>query len=274
MTSVKVFISYSPADREVAARLDHVLREHKAATFINEERHKGVDVLRERLREGIDWCSKFLLLWSINAARSTWVSEQWNQACSQSKRILPYLLDCCPLPDVLDGDVFIAGDDQHRGHGQLLSAMFGEDLAGPDPSEMFRGAWCATLAIDGLVEATHDLKLYANGQIIGKGLIGQSGKLADLMRQMGMVHLLNLEFPVRGEWTYKDFARTLTLDFTLAGLGVNRREIIQVVITGKERYTLRGEDDQGRTWIVERPLGINTGREPGSRLIPTGFSAK
>jgi hypothetical protein len=254
--------------------LDHVLREHRAETFINEERHKGMDVLRHRLQEGVDWCNKFLLLWSINAARSTWVSDQWNQACSQGKKILPYLLDNCPLPDVLDGDDFIAGDDCHRGHGQLISAIFGEDLEGPDAGEMFRGAWCATLAIDGVVEATHDLKLYANGQILGKGLIGQSGKLADLMRQMGMVHLLNIEFPVRGEWTYKDFARTLTLDFTLTGLGVNRREIFQVVISGRERHALRGEDAQGRSWTMERPLGTNTGREPGSHLTRIGFPTK
>jgi len=254
--------------------LDHVLREHSAETFINEERYKGMDAVRYRLQEGVEWCTRFLLLWSINAARSTWVSEQWNQAYSQGKPILPYLLDGCPLPDVLDGDVFIAGDDRHRGHGQLLTAMFGEDLAGPDPSEAFRGAWCTTVVIDGIVEATHDLKLYANGQILGTALIGQSGKFANLARQLGMVHLLDLEFPVRGEWAYKDFVRTLTLDFTLTGLGVNRREIIQVAITGRERHTLRGEDEQGRTWTMERPLGINTGVEPGSRLRLTGFSAK
>jgi hypothetical protein len=140
--------------------------------------------------------------------------------------------------------------------------MFGEDTAEHDAGEMFRGAWCATLAIDGLVEATHDLELYANGQILGKGLIGQSGKLADLMRQMGMVHLLNIEFPVRGEWTYKDFARTLTLDFTLTGLGVNRREIFQVVITGRERHALRGEMRRGEPGLWSGLWGLTPAVNP------------
>jgi hypothetical protein len=269
MTTARVFISYSQGDAGVAAALDRVLREHNAATFIGYEGANARKKSPERVREGIAWCNRFLLLWSIHAARSTEVLEQWDQAYGQDKQILPYLLDECPLPDVLEGDMFIVADDQHRGHGQLLAAVFQGYLRKADLSRMFHGAWCATLAIDGTAEVTHDLELLANGQIVGKGLIGQSGKLAHLIRKMSMAHLLNLHFAVRGEWVYKDFAQTLTLDFTVEGVGEGRREIIQIKTTGSERHPLIGEDEQGRTWTFERPLGINAGSAHAFRNSPS-----
>ena len=249
MTGAKVFISHSHADLDIAMVLDQVLREHKIETFVNRDCIEAGETLPDRLTEGITWCNRFLLLWSINAARSTWVSEQWDQAYGLRKKILPYLLDSCPLPDVLDGQIYIDAKDQRQGHGKLLAAVFGERI---DSTQRFEGTWCATLSIDGLSEAAHDLELRANGQILGKGLVSPSGKLAHLMRRMGMAHLLNLQFPLRGEWTYRDRCQMLTLDFTAEGLGMSKREIIQVAATGRERHALEGEDETGRTWIVER----------------------
>ena len=249
MTGTKVFISHSHADRDVAMVLDQVLKGHKIETFVGRECVEAGEILPDQLMEGIMWCNRFLLLWSINAARSTSVSEQWDQAYGQRKKILSYLLDSCPLPDVLDGEAYIDAKDRWQGHGRLLAAVLGERV---DSAQVFEGAWCATLSIDGLSEATHDLELCGNGQIFGKGLVSPSGKLAHLMRRIGMAHLLNIHFPVRGEWTYRDHCQMLTLDFTAEGLGMSKREIIQVATTGRERRALEGEDETGRTWFLER----------------------
>lgn len=249
MSNARVFISHSHADRDIAMVLDQVLRKHKIETFVNRDCLEAGEILPDRLAEGITWCNRFLLLWSINAARSTCVSEQWDRAYGQQKQILPYRLDTCPLPDVLDGPIYIDAEDQWAGHGKLLSAVFGETL---DTVQLLEGAWCATLAIDGVSEAAHDLELYANGQILGKGLVSPSGQLADLMRRLGMAHLLNIQFPLRGKWSYRDRSQMLTLDFTAEGLGMSKREIIHVATAGRERHPVEGEDETGRTWIIER----------------------
>jgi hypothetical protein len=249
MNNARFFISHSHADRDVAMVLDQVLRKHRIETFVNRGCVEAGEILPDRLAEGIAWCNRFLLLWSINAARSTWVSEQWDQAYGQQKQILPYRLDSCPLPDVLDGPIYIDVEDQWAGPGKLHAAVFGETI---DHLQLFEGAWCATLTIEGASEATHHLDLYANGQILGKGMVSPSGKLANLMRRVEMAHLLNIQFPLRGEWTYHDRSQILALDFTCEGLGMSKREVIQIPTTGEKLHLLEGKDKIGRTWIIER----------------------
>lgn len=252
MTTAKVFISHSSADRNIAVMLDGILRKHEAETFLDHESVEAGDILPHRLRERIDWCNRFLLVWSIHAARSTWVLEQWDQAYGQRKIIFPYVLDDCPLPHVLEDHLLIKAADTWHAHGELLSVIFRENLEPAHPSQLFVGTWRATLAIDGLAEATHNLVLRADGEITGEGIMGQSGKFASLVREMGMSHFLNVQFPLRGMWRYEEISQELVMDITAEGLGMSKREVIHVAPTGKDDEPATGEDEVGRTWIVER----------------------
>ncbi len=209
-----VFVSHSHADRETAVDLNRVLTKHGAQVFLDQARIEAGDPLPDRLRDGIRWCNRFLLLWSSSASRSKWVREEWNYAYDEKKKILPYRLDSTPLPDVLDNLVYIDSGDQGVGHANLLSAVFGRTFTPADPTELFPGLWRARLAIGGLGDTTYDVELRKNGQLVGSGSMGQSGIVGELARQTGHGHLLDMKIPLRGRWSYEDVARILTLDIT------------------------------------------------------------
>jgi hypothetical protein len=247
-----VFISHAHADRGVAVELDEVLRKHQAATFLDQEEIEAGDVLPARLKEGIAWCNRFLLLWSMDADRSSWVKEEWNYAYDERKRIVPYRLDGCPLPEALENLVYIDLSDRRVGDGKLLSTIFGREFRPADPTEIYPGRWRAALAIAGLGAVTYDLELRANGQIVGAAQMGQSGVLGQLARGHGLDHLLNLKGRLRGQWTYDDVAQTLTLDITAELLGQSQREVIRISTTEKDHRALQGLDEVGRPWVVQR----------------------
>ena len=188
----------------------------------------------------------------MSASRSRWVRLEWDYAYSQRKKIIPYVLDGTPLPDVLANLVYVDSEDRNVGHANLLSAVLGEGFKPPDPTELFPGLWRAYLAIEGLGDATYDVELRKNGQLVGNGSMGQSGTFGDLARQLGFGHLLNMKIPLHGRWSYEDVTQILTLDITAVGFGTSKQEVIQITTTGRERQALRGQDLAGRPWIVQR----------------------
>lgn len=250
--SAKVFVSHSHADRDTAVDLNRVLTKHGAQVFLDQARIEAGDALPDRLRDGIRWCDRFLLVWSTSASRSTWVAEEWNYAYDQKKKILPYVLDSTSLPDVLDNLVYIDSDDRGVGHANLLTAVFGKTFKPADSTELFPGLWRARLAIEGLGDATYDVELRKNGQLLGNGSMGHSGVFGELARQSGFGQLLDMKIPLRGRWSYEDGTRTLTLDITAEGLGTSKQEVIKITTTGRERHALHGQDLAGRPWVVQR----------------------
>lgn len=251
-STVRVFISHAHRDRDSAALLDQVLTKHGAGTFLDQAHIDPGDHLPNRLREGITWCNRFLLIWSADAARSRWVEQEWNLAYDARKKIIPYRLDGSPLPDALDNLVYVDGDDRTRGDGNLLKAVFGREFTPADPSQIFPGHWVARLAVAGLGEMTYELDLRANGQIVGTARMGRSGPLEAIAAGHGLGHLLDLQGRVRGGWSYDDTARTLTLDITVELLGQSQREVLRISATGRNTDGLQGLDAIGRPWIVRQ----------------------
>jgi hypothetical protein len=248
----KVFLSHSHADRDTAVDLNRVLTKHGGEVFLDQAHIEAGDPLPDRLKDGIRWCDRFLLLWSTTASRSRWIGEEWNYAYAEKKKILPYVLDGTPLPDLLDNLVYIDANDRDVGHANLLSAVFGRTFKPTDSTEMFPGLWRAQLAIGGLGDATYDVELRKNGQLLGSGSMGQSGIFGEIARQNGLGHLLNMKIPLRGRWSYEDRARVLTLDITADGFGTSNQEVITITTTGRERQALHGQDLAGRPWVVQR----------------------
>lgn len=252
MADAKVFISHSHADRDIAVDLNRVLTKYAAEVFLDQEHIEAGDPLPNRLRGGIRWCNRFLLLWSHTASRSRWVREEWEYAYDQKRKIVPYVLDGTPLPDVLDNLVYVESDDRSVGHANLLSAVFGRAFKPADSTELFPGLWRARLAMSGLGDATYDVELRKNGQLVGSGSMGQSGTFGDLARRTGFGHLLDMKIPLRGNWSYEDVTRVLTLDITADGFGTSNHEVIKITTTGRERQALHGQDLAGRPWTVQR----------------------
>ncbi len=250
----KVFISHRHSDQHVATQLDAILRDHGAETYLDQDQMQAGDDLPERIREGVGWCVTFLLIWSINTPASTWVSQEWNIAYEQRKKIIPYLLDSTPLPRELKNLIFVELEDQDHGHVDLLEGVFGKGFTPQSPYELFPGMWRAhkhLSGMGGLGQATYELELRANGQIGGVFKMDQSGLLGEIAGSAGF-DLSSMLMPLRGDWAYDGGAQTLTLDIIASYLGQQTQETVQVRTTGREKGVIHGKDFAGCTWTLQR----------------------
>lgn len=126
--TITIFISHSHNDRYEALKLQELLERNNAETFFDQEEILPGDNLPSRIRNGIEKCDKFLLIWSTAASKSKWVKKEWETAFEMKKRIIPYLLESkriAPLPDAVDNFVYIDKKDQEHGHSELLRTVFG-----------------------------------------------------------------------------------------------------------------------------------------------------
>ena len=252
MDTPRVFISHSHEDRDIAVLIDGVLKRYQAETFLDQDRIEVGDVLPSRLENGIRWCSRFLLLWSVSAARSIWVQREWNMAYDLRKSIIPYRLDAAAFPEALQDRVYVDIDDRNRGHGALLAAIFGRGFKPADPSTLFPGEWQLVPETGGVIDTRTDLELRPNGQIVGTVYVGSGGLWGDLIGASGAGHLLNIRAPLRGSWTYEEVTEILTMDVASEFMGQTRREVLQIRTTGKERGELEGRDQIGNVWRIRR----------------------
>jgi formylglycine-generating enzyme required for sulfatase activity len=90
---MRLFISYSHHDREIADFIAAELRGQGAEVFIDYQRLEAGEIFSERVRQEVIACDAFILLVSTSAARSRWVQAETNLAHDQSKRIIPIMLE-------------------------------------------------------------------------------------------------------------------------------------------------------------------------------------
>jgi len=255
----RVFISYSHRDRHAAVDLQDVLEEQRADTFLDQDRMDAADNLPRRIREGIRWCNCFLLLWSSRAASSSWVEQEWHLASRSGKKIIPYALDGTPLPPGLADLIYVESSDQEHGNAQLLTAVFGRGVR-IDPTTLFPGRWQASMDASGMIQATYDLELRANGQVTGEGGASDSGLAGLIAGQMGMSGILGVRIPFQGTWSYDRKARFLTIETSTTNrVGTQQSDTIRIRTTGREKAAISGEDLAGRTWTLRR-LGGGSSR--------------
>ncbi len=250
MNAPKIFISHK--DRYNATQMQVVLESTGADTFLDQDEIQAGDNLPNRITKGINWCNVFLLLWSFDAAKSVWVEKEWNKAYDSRKKIIPYLLYNTPLPYELENLVFVESEDKYHGNAALLKAIFGHGYT-PNQTTLFPGVWEAEVNAFGMASGWYILELRTNGQITGKGGVGQSGMAATMIQDMGMGHFLNIEFPISGTWTYEQGNKLLTLTVTASGFGQTTTDIVKIITTGRERGEIQGQDIGGRTWTIRRP---------------------
>jgi hypothetical protein len=236
-----VFISHVHEDRAVAAEIDSVLRQNGAETFLDQRELGPGDQLPANLEAGIENCSSFLLLWSMSAAKSTWVNREWNLAYTKRKRIIPFTVDGFALPSPLDNFIHIGGNDRKLAYSNLLTAIFGKEFR-PRAGSVFAGKWEANCDVLGVLSAQYTFELRLNGQVVGAATVGQLGGLVGPMA--------NMNFPLDGFWTYQ--AGVLELHLTTEALGQRNTESIQIVANGTEGDVFKGRDLKGLTWTLKR----------------------
>lgn len=87
-----VFVSYSSADLPTASALQTWIEKAGARPFVAEYAVASGQVLAATIDAAIRQCDLFVLLWSGNAAQSTWVPQEIGIARGLRKPILPIVL--------------------------------------------------------------------------------------------------------------------------------------------------------------------------------------
>lgn len=236
-----VFVSHSHDDRKIATELNKVLKQHSAKTFLDREQIVASQSLPKRIREGISSCDVFLLVWSRNAARSKYVTKEWNTAYDMRKKILPCLLDAAPLPNVLDNLVYVTLDDAEVGYGKLLKGVFGRAYTGVSPG-----------GIQHLIPGTYRIDIQMWGGI-SIGSIMEVELTSD--RQITGSHSwLLFSQSVVGKWSVDNKSSVLILEIVTSGVpGLSDawRETIRVNYR-EGRGPIRGVDNVGRGYTLQR----------------------
>jgi len=231
---VSVFISHSHKDRIIALKLHDILSQNQVEVFLDQEEIIAGDDLPIKLMEGIDHCSKFLILWSKHTQKSNWVRKEWEYAFKSMKRIIPYLIGnitTSDLPDALANYVCITDEDQEYGHSELLKAILGKIPENVRGVSFYEGNWKAKVeAFDGSGTAIYQLNLRSNGQVLGTVETEYSGptKIAiEMARSQGidLSHLLK-KHPVEGKWSLKP--GTISLDLTVRAFGKSSQYKLEI----------------------------------------------
>lgn len=119
--SPRVFISYSHADQTVAREIAEALRTHGARVWLDQERLKPGDSIREAVQQGIDDADAFVALLSEQARPN--LLFELGMARAKGLRIIPVLLAEGELPSDLQGLRYIdLRHERSRGLDELVKA--------------------------------------------------------------------------------------------------------------------------------------------------------
>jgi len=149
-----IFLSHNRADKEAARALGGYLVLAGADVWFDEWEIRAGDSIPGKLNEGLADFDVFILLWSVNAARSNWVRREFESAIhrvveSRKARVVPCLLDDTPLPPLLKDIRAVDLKDLEQGMTRLVDDLFG-----------FRSRKDRLLAIqDALIEMNRSLSL-------------------------------------------------------------------------------------------------------------------
>lgn len=104
----KVFVSYSTHDLKNVAELQQSLTGTGVEVFVAEHSVLPSEPLSETISSAIAACDLFVLLWSVNAKDSDWVSQEIGKAHSLNKQILPLVFtEGLTLPGFISGLKYI-----------------------------------------------------------------------------------------------------------------------------------------------------------------------
>ena len=232
----KVFFSYSRKDGHVTTEVESILRNYRCETFLDQDQIRAGQKLSERLLQGLAWCNRLLLFWSNNAARSNWVTQEWQRAKEGGKIIIPYVLDGTPLVEELRDYVFVGQSDAKHGNAELLRAIYGgRAIPAPlqDNRSVLPGQWQLDINVMGIT-STMFLELRPNGQVSGKQTMwGFTGSIT-------------------GTWEHHLTEQNLILDIVANMGGQSNHDRIQIRMSSGNETSMTGVDPGGRNYTFRK----------------------
>lgn len=137
-----VFLSYSYADRDVAARIAEVLRREGVPVWFSEWELRPTDSIAEKIEGALSASDALVVLLSRAAVASSWVKLELSTFLARQLRdravsVIPVLLEDCEIPISLAGVVSIdlrhQFDEGVKRLSDQLVAVSRVDLAKLDP---------------------------------------------------------------------------------------------------------------------------------------------
>jgi hypothetical protein len=107
-----VFLSYSSADKSVAAEIASYLGKEGARLWLDDWELKPGDSIVERVNEALETSAYLVVLLSPSSVSSPWVKQEWNAALARELNerrvtVLPVLVQDCVLPGVFQNLVVL-----------------------------------------------------------------------------------------------------------------------------------------------------------------------
>jgi uncharacterized protein YjbI with pentapeptide repeats len=110
---MKIFVSHSSTDNELAHRIENTLVSFKTKCWIDLEQLKEGDELTRHINEGLEGSTHFLLIWTKNAKDSFWVTAEKTAAIERKGKLSIIVLKLddtlvgFPLADFVRPDISI-----------------------------------------------------------------------------------------------------------------------------------------------------------------------
>lgn len=134
----KVFISYNKKDEEIATDIAVFLKVKDIKVWFDEWEILAGDSIIEEIESGLKECTHFIIIWSVNSAKSNWVRKELKSILCEAirigiPRIIPVIIDKTPLPKLLIDLKYIRyKDDSEKDKEEIIKSIIGEK-----PSQSF-----------------------------------------------------------------------------------------------------------------------------------------
>jgi predicted RNA-binding Zn-ribbon protein involved in translation (DUF1610 family) len=128
----KVFVSYNKKDKEIAADIAVSLEIEDITVWFDEWVTLAGDSIIDKIESGLKGCTHFIIIWSVNSAKSNWVRKELQSALCEAirigvPRIIPVILDKTPIPKLLVDLKYIRyKDDQEKDRGEIVKSILEE----------------------------------------------------------------------------------------------------------------------------------------------------
>jgi hypothetical protein len=126
-----VFMSHNKADNNIAREISIFLVAEGVSVWFDEWKILAGDSIVEEINTGLANCTHFIILWSVNASKSNWVSRELNSTLANaidtnSTRVIPILLDNTPLPPLLSDFYYLRYTrDSETDRREIINAVTG-----------------------------------------------------------------------------------------------------------------------------------------------------
>ena len=143
---LKVFLSHSSADKELARRLAHDLQSANVEVWLDQWQIGVGEAFEQRIARGLDETDFVLVLLTRTSIASDWVDREWREKVEHEARtrrvaILPVRAESCAIPDFLAqrSHADISGGSYLLGFRHLLDLLrhYGNEAPLQRPDEAF-----------------------------------------------------------------------------------------------------------------------------------------